>query len=76
MPTTQYLITGRSDTIIQPNVTKFNFTRRNSNVEKAEVEKTMRSEAWSSESKVLAILITVLFIAVFTMFVYILAQVS
>ncbi|KAF6202382.1 hypothetical protein GE061_004781 [Apolygus lucorum] len=72
--TTQYLITGRSDAIIQQNVTKFNFTRipRKSD---SEMDRTVKTEPWSSESKFLVLIVALLFVVVVSMFWYIMAQV-
>ncbi|XP_014244524.1 serine/threonine-protein kinase/endoribonuclease IRE1 [Cimex lectularius] len=68
---TQLLITGRSDSIIQPNASHFNFTRKTS----YKMEKEELSWNFSPESKILGIIVAILIIFVLAMFVYIMAQV-
>ncbi|KAK9500618.1 hypothetical protein O3M35_001853 [Rhynocoris fuscipes] len=70
---TQLLLTGRSDTVIPSNKTSFNYTKKETLVtQQPEVKINWN---FSSESKILAVIVGILSIFVVGMFMYIMAQV-
>uniref|UniRef100_A0A224X6K4 non-specific serine/threonine protein kinase n=1 Tax=Panstrongylus lignarius TaxID=156445 RepID=A0A224X6K4_9HEMI len=70
---TQLLLTGRTDHIIPTNITSFNYTKKG----KIPIEQPEVNENWnfSSESKILAVVVGLLSVFVVGMFMYIMAQV-